>query len=274
MWQTSFSDLVNALSPVGSAAVTYGVFRVLDRDASKPAKTAVSSWIENTEYDYSDLRRALVGTFDRIYSSPLLRPKAFLRSFVISAFSVYVAVVFAENNGAFFNPVFMAWLLITPVHAQAVLLHSVIVSDYISLFVIRYWLNRLGHRLLTGLVGAALIGIIIVISIMASFAMLECFMVGCNALQAWTLFQVEWYEYSGSRSVIVGFIVYAWLILFALGAVVLRSFNTLLRVLRLAHWFHGRGHPLRAIGYVAATIVFVVVAISRGALSVLQVVSQ
>lgn len=168
----------------------------------------------------------------------------------------------------------MIWIFLTPLHSWAILLHSVIISDYISLFVIRHWLDRLGHRLLTGLIGATLIGIVIVISTMGSCAMVECLLAGCTTSQSWMAAKMNWWEYFDSRSFIVAFIVYAWLILFALGALMLRALNTLLGALRLAQWFHGRGHPLRAIGYVAASVVFVVTAVSQGALSIFQLVLE
>jgi hypothetical protein len=55
----------------------------------------------------------------------------------------------------------------------------------------------------------------------------------------------------------------SWLPVLDVGVIATRAVRSLLRTVRWAQWFmrHGDQHPLRAIGLVAATAVFVLTAV-------------
>jgi hypothetical protein len=61
-----------------------------------------------------------------------------------------------------------------------------------------------------------------------------------------------------SVTIMQAVIVFAWLPLFALGIVVCRLLTPLSWVVGRTQWFlkEGKEHPLKAIGYVAAVVVF------------------
>jgi len=64
-------------------------------------------------------------------------------------------------------------------------------------------------------------------------------------------------------SIGVGLVVHLWLLLFALGSFTVQTFYPIFKTFQLAQWFFRRGNqePLRAIGAVAAALVFAISAI-------------
>jgi hypothetical protein len=81
------AEILKALgftTPFIYAAATYGFFHWLDKKASGPAKRAISGWLEPREYDRAAVAAAIVELFDRVYTRPLLRWFAFVRSALIT----------------------------------------------------------------------------------------------------------------------------------------------------------------------------------------------
>ncbi len=256
--------------PLVYAGATYWLFHRLDKKASDEAKTAISRLLEWKDYDGKQVSAAFVEVFDRLYSSPLLSKRAFVRS---SAITLAITSVFMYESAWFrdlFEFFYKGWIGATVFwgvfSTTLVSLVVNIVSDYASLFVMRAWLARTIVRPISTLLIAALIGVCI---IAITFA-LRFTIAGLVQMDAG-----EW-----SRNVLIaptdlsphmlseaylpallfypGIVVFAWLPLLAAGIILLRMIKPLLTVVRKAQWFlkDGKDHPLDAVGYIAAAIVF------------------
>ena len=122
--------------PFYLAAATYAVFFWLDSNASDEATKVISSWLHGRSHNKPDLGNLIISAFDRIYTSPLLTFRAFRRSTAISS------IIWS-----------LLWLVPTLVRSSYTDLDStdfviwstnliaVILSDYISLFVVRKMLK-------------------------------------------------------------------------------------------------------------------------------------
>ena len=82
--EKEFFDLLGLGVPFYLAAATYGVFAWLDSNASDEATKVISSWLHGRSQYKPDLGNLIIKAFDRIYTSPLLRFRAFRRSAAIS----------------------------------------------------------------------------------------------------------------------------------------------------------------------------------------------
>jgi hypothetical protein len=71
-------------TPVIYAGATYALFHWLDANASDEGNAAISRLLDLKEHDSKQVSEAFVEVFDRVYSSPLLSKRAFLRSSVIT----------------------------------------------------------------------------------------------------------------------------------------------------------------------------------------------
>jgi hypothetical protein len=77
-------ELVGLGVPFYLALGTYGVFAWLDSNASDDATKVISSWLHGRAQHKPDLGNLIIGAFDRVYTSPLLRFRAFRRSAALS----------------------------------------------------------------------------------------------------------------------------------------------------------------------------------------------
>jgi hypothetical protein len=263
--------LVDALTLLGLstpfiyAGATYSVFLYLDNKASDDAKGIVAGWLKPLDFKEVNVASATVELFDRLYTQPLLGWRAFMRSAVFSIVIFFLAMYEFGLVDDFFGS-------FPPIEYRGegssivmVALVANIVSDYLSLFVIRAWLNVADRRPVVSLFGAAAIGALVVVFI---------FIVRDNIL-AWITFgsfemSLETLKISNltSRhnfSMWAAVAVHFWLLLFALGILVLRLLSPLLWAAGKVQWFikQGQFHPVEAVGYVAAALVFVTTAIAR-----------
>ena len=130
-----------------------------------------SRWLTGQRSRRMDMRFALIAAFDRLYTSPLLRLKAFIRSAMLSSFVFlgYDLILFVSIRPD------LHWsrqdLHITTLKATAILtltslyfmnLASVILSDYVSLFVVRtclflFKIHPIGSVVLAVAMGGAVI---------------------------------------------------------------------------------------------------------------------
>ena len=125
-------------TPFYLAAASYSFFHWLDRNASAQANRAISGWLRLDSYTPSEVRASIVERFDSIYSYPLLRTRAFIRSSIWTClcstfFLIYVIIV-----GIFQSYPDASTFLIEFVWA----IPQYIISDYLSLFIVRWWLTR------------------------------------------------------------------------------------------------------------------------------------
>ncbi|MEZ2142645.1 hypothetical protein AAE026_10075 [Bradyrhizobium sp. DN5] len=241
------------VASVGYASLAYGLFHWLDENASDEAKAALARTMRFKDYKNEQVASALVEVFDRIYTYPLLSWRAFFRSFL------FTTVVFAIYLFEFVS--------LPPVSRYLVaveffnLLFNVF-SDYLSLFVIRPLLTRSGTKPVVGLALGTVSGAAIVL--------------GANTLRTLfiPLYQLH-FDFSHWAFMLRLFFhslfsfaleyawpamaVFVWLPLFALGILIVRLLTPLTWIVGRTQWFlkEGKEHPLKAIGYVAAVVVFV-----------------
>src|SRR5215470_9188045 len=78
-------------TPFLYAVVAYGFFHWLDENASDEAKAALARTMSFKDYKSEQVASALVEVFDRIYTYPLLRWRAFFRSLL---FTTVVSAIF------------------------------------------------------------------------------------------------------------------------------------------------------------------------------------
>jgi hypothetical protein len=252
--------VVGVGTPFLYAAAVYYLFHRLDLRASGAAKKAVSEWFTR-RYEKAEVASAMVEVFDRIYTRPLLGWRACLRSAI---FTLAVAAVVVEV----FYPVIFRIALHSPemrsVWGEHLLTN--VVSDYLSLFVIRRWLVLAGNRPFTALMTGPVIGFII-IGLCYAIRDIGSFAAGQGEFHLRYL--GEWFPWwwdkltgTGTNRVFVfaAFSVNLWLPLFALGVLVMQGLNYFLFATSKMQWFlkQGRHHPFDAIGYVLALVVFVV----------------
>ena len=165
------------------AAAIYGLFHFLDRTASNPAKRAISQWIKAEKYRRWDVHTAIVGAFDRIYTYPLLRPRAFFRSAVISTTILALVVFehFLQHRYAFsvfsFKQIMGIFLPIWLV---------VVLSDYISLFFVRRGLEIIHVPPLFSLFASVILGSIAIL-IATMMAMTVSGVVYASDVRVWDI---------------------------------------------------------------------------------------
>jgi hypothetical protein len=123
-------QLVGLGTPFYFAGATYWYFNWLNRNASAQATRAISAWLKSEPYSPAAVEHAILATFDRLYTFPLLRRRAFLRSAAISAmvFLAYTAFVFPRR----WPP--LSRYVIIPTFSTFI---WIIFSDYASLFMVR-----------------------------------------------------------------------------------------------------------------------------------------
>jgi hypothetical protein len=256
------------------ATATYGFFHWLDEKASDEAKAALARTMRWKDYKSEQVASALVEVFDRIYTYPLLRWRAFFRSFL---FTTVVSAIYPFEAGRLYwefelvdvgyidlFQVLLAFLIVT--------LPFNVCTDYLSLFVIRPLLIRSGAKPVIGLALGAMSGAAIVLAAntlryVAVGLILHIFttLLPASDLMSSVLSSVRrslpWGAGWSYRLLLVwpALAVFVWLPLFALGIVVARLLTPLSWIVLRTQWFlkEGKEHPLKAIGYVAAVIVFI-----------------
>lgn len=263
------NDLLNLLglgTPLVCAAAVYGIFHFLDKRASTAAKNTLASLFKPVPYDPKVIAAAILEAFDRLYTRPLLSFRAFARSAFLTLLlttalscEIYTSAKLSEVAKVL-NTSFLQY--------AAPQLVSNIFTDYLSLFLIRRWLLLAGRRPIASLIGSFLVGAVIVLFMSSVMRWMENVFV--HGLSPWEALQANMAYWSFAiRNYIVdtpGFplmlpaiAVNLWLIFFAIGLLCIKSLSPVLWLSAKMQWFLERGeqHPLEAIGYVGAFIVFV-----------------
>ncbi len=277
---TEVLKLFGFATPFIYAAATYGFFRWLDKKASGPAKKALSGWLVPKQYDRAALRGAVLELFDRVYTQPLFDLRAFFRSALITISVTLVAIFHARlphtsaiiRDPEFSLDVIHTTRLVVRDYTNTIFIVNVI-FDYIALFIIR---SRLADSRITpflALTIGPLLGVL--------FVALCIFARTCIGLLTVTQEDDYWwlnidivlpmimdqYYLTTSASALV---VHLWLPYFALCVSLVKGLNYLLLAVNKAQWFlkRGKDHPLEAIGFVAAPLMFL------GAVAVQMLVSR
>jgi hypothetical protein len=240
-------DKLGLATPFVYAAGTYYFFHYLDTQASAQAKQAISGWFKPLEYDRAAVAAAVVEIFDRLYTRPLLGWRAALRS---ALFTIVITAIFAYEilSVQYVDP--------PPLQSLAGLLLMNIVSDYVSLFIVRWLLVVGGKRPTVALLVGPLAGMFVVllfalvreIGLFAFWATPDVVASVADSLIVWSVIFF-----------LPTLAVHLWLPLFGFGLLCVTGLKYLLQAIGGVRWFLERGddHPLDAVGYVLGTIVFV-----------------
>lgn len=260
------------LTPYFYAVGTYGFFRWLDNNASDEAKATLAGLVKITEYDQTDVAAALIEVFDRLYARPLFSWRAFRRSMFIT---ILISIIYYYELAAIYPRTHYdpGQYRVTPIlfySTMFVILASNILSDYLSLFLIRWWLFFSGNRPFSALVLGSSIGVVAVFAgwVIRGFLLiiLVAYQTGSSLnnllrIVVQTLYSVvvTHHTESGLMLGLPAAIVFVWLPLFAIGICVLRVAKPVRWAIVRAQRFlkGGKEHPLDAIGYIAALVVLV-----------------
>ena len=259
-------------TPFMYAAGAYGFFHWLDENASDEAKALLTRTMSFKDYKNERIASALVEVFDRIYTYPLLRWRAFFRSLLFSTI-VLAIYLFETDSLAIWKWKAGDWTF----WAIAFLFN--IFSDYLSLFVIRPLLVRSGTKPVTGLGLGAVSGAAIVLAgnflrtvAIAPFV-IHFMQVPRDESSLPDLLYGYFFSFANLERLVSltmkvfgaymvfswpALAVFAWLPLFALGILTARFLTPMSWIVGRTQWFlkGGKEHPLKAIGYVAAVVVF------------------
>jgi hypothetical protein len=264
----SVSDVVKLLglsTPLLYAGAVYGMFRYLDKRASDEAKKTLASLFTPMPYDPKVVAAAILDVFDRLYAQPLFRPKAFVRSALLTLTLTTALAYEIINNVRYFDKIQFTDL--TYYQYATPQLISNIFTDYLSLFLIRRWLLMAGRRPITALMGSFLVGTAIVLLAASVMRWTENVVVhghdGISALQD----NIFWWQAAvrnplgmpDTPLLLPAIAVNMWLVLFAIGLVCLKLISPIISLTGKLQWFLDRGeqHALEAIGIVGAFFVLV-----------------
>ena len=150
-----------------------------------------------------------------------------------------------------------------------------IVSDFLSLFFIRRFLQITGHRPIAAyslLTFSFLLVLLFNMSFRIIFGVISIDEV-VHTVDSGSLTEILNKAIDFDRALILtpntlflpALIVFMWLPIFGYSLAIVRTFNALTPMVRKAQWLikDGENHPLNAVGYVAAAIVFFVTLIWR-----------
>jgi hypothetical protein len=258
-------QLLGLGSPFVVAAGTYGLFAFLDRKASGAAKQAVSNWISRRKYDGLSITDTILEAFNNIYTPVLLSLDALARSTV---YSVIIIALFLVTVQPIYQ-VILATLAVPCTNRSFQLFYFSIavanlISDYLSLFLVRWWLlvarNYPGKALFGGIISGT---VLILLTYTFSTLLIHNFLF---------LDSPHWENMSFSNVIALSakelnvlllfgwpaFLVYFWLPLVIVGMIGARLINWVGNLIAWAQWFIKRGnvHPFQAIGLVAAVLMF------------------
>jgi hypothetical protein len=250
-------ELLGLGTPLIYAGATYGFFVGIDANVSDEARTELARLVSVKDYEPTTVSAGIVQIFDRVYTYPLFAWRAFLRSALIT---LLLSIIYIYE--------FVQLSVLDPIY----FVHSFfanIISDYLSLYIIRAWLVRAAHRPIAALLLCSLIWFVVI-------ALSFIFRVIGITLAFWVLdpqspvFDIH----EVSRLVVFrhsnnplfdpifllmpALFVFIWLPLFGVSLLIIRLINMLAVTVGKVQWFlkGGEAEPLRAVGYVAGFIVF------------------
>jgi hypothetical protein len=251
---------------------TYAFFHWLDSNASDEAKAAFARLLDAKHYDNTAISAAILEFFDRVYTYPLFSWRAFRRSVsittIVSAIYFYETGPYQESFDFIFvlqdevsklkGSLLLQWAaFIGAWMGYAFVLGSIlfinILSDFISLFLIRRWFLIAGNRPIAALLVSTLsVLVVIVVS-----GVLRDIFFGIDSDSG-----VAKDTYAMLRTpftlIIPALVVLIWMPLLGVSLVIVRSINVFSPLVQNAQWFlrEGKEHPLNAVGLVGGIIVF------------------
>jgi hypothetical protein len=261
-----FFDLLGLGVPFYLAAVTYAVFAWLDNNASDEATQVISSWLHGRFHNKPDLGNLIINAFDRIYTSPLLSFRAFRRSATVSTIIWLLMIILS------FSYVFRPWVgypfFLSTVFTELLPgLFLTIMSDYISLPFVRWFLNLAKTYPIAASLLATTVGLMVIA--ISFFTFLSLVFIAPELMShdfSILLYTLVFMFTSLKLKMLIAlnypmrsaFVIHLWLPLFALSSLLAKLVFMIFRAVEKAQWFlkQGDAHPLKAIGVVATIIVF------------------
>jgi hypothetical protein len=247
--------LIGLGTPFVYAAGAYGLFRWLDHNISDEARIALSRFIELKSYDLRKVSASLVETFDLVYTHPLFSFRAFLRSALIT---VVVSCIYVAQSPQLYNGLTHNTLVYTRNLGPSIAIN--IFNDFVCLFVIRRWLAFAGHRPIFALLACVLAGVMV---LLLTFAMRLLWFIAFSSIPRELYLSVEFVlteaPFAPIFALIPAVIVFVWLPLFGVAIGLVKLWTLVSPFVSKLQWFlkDGKDHPLIAIGYAAALVVFV-----------------
>jgi hypothetical protein len=268
--EESLFDLFGLKVPFVLAAATYGVFFWLDSNASDEATQVISLWLRGRSQHRPDLGNLIINAFDRIYTSPLLRFRAFRRSATISSIIWLIVVYFAPSFKRFITD----WnsLLVSLVSPESlgiwVIMSELIMamlitvwSDYFSLLFVRRYLSLARIYPIKASIMSPMVGLLLVVLNFIFFLSVTEIIISLfdqpKSISA-DLLIISRIIPPLATVMAPALIVHLWLPLFALSSLAVKMVFLIFRAVEWAQWFlkQGDAHPFKAIGVLATIIVF------------------
>jgi hypothetical protein len=254
-------ELLDLSTPLAVAIAVYGIFHFLEKRTSKEAKAALTAWLHQPPHFGSrEVADFVLEAFDRLFTRPLLGWRAVGRS---AAWTVVVsAIVLWELLPIDYLRAWEFWAIKFGPQLAANL-----VSDYLSLFIVRKWLQVAGSRPLVALLGAPVFGAVIVFLANSVIHVLltYLFFTNLNLIESTVQVFNYWTKHIGFlgwrielASLLTGMAIHFWLLFFAMGLILNRLVWWILWLSGRTQWFWERGkeRPFDAVGWVVAPIVF------------------
>jgi hypothetical protein len=272
-WLTETLKVLGLSTPFVYAAATYGFFHWLDKKASGPAKKALSDWLQPKEHSKIAVGNAILEVFNRIYTTHLLSWNAFARS-VIFTLCMFVVVTWNASPSDKEGENWIVALFAGDAQYVPAIIISALVnvfSDYISLFAVKWWISSTTSRPALSLLGGATTATVVVTTCIAlRHHIFILYGLGVGDYSWFGGIYDLRYDDEMGRLLVAALLVHLWLVLFALSVGVLKTLTIVRTAIGWTQWFfkEGRFHPLDAVGYVAAAIVFVTTAAFRWAVGI------
>jgi hypothetical protein len=252
--------LLGLSTPFIFAVSAYGLFYWIDIKASDEVKAAIESVLKVTDHDKRQVTAALVAIFDRLYTRPLLHWRAFSRSLLATL--VITALYFLEEKTVFHSIVQSITGNDPALHGDearrelTITLFSNVITDYLSLFIIRKLLIASGNRPVLALFTGSIIGMLF---IYVAYSVRFFIFLSPSPFPE-PLDRIIAIDHLITPLLFPALVVLAWLPLFGLSLLLLRTMPLIYLAVQKMQWFlkDGKNRPLEAVGYVAGAIVFVV----------------
>jgi hypothetical protein len=276
-WLKEVIKLQGFIMPFIYAYAVYRICLYFDkRGLSSKAKKALTDWLQPREYDKRAVGDAIIEIFDRIYTSQLLTWRAFVRSSLLTI-CAYVILFYEIDSTIFYSSLYHLyedWYMLLTMTLRNVIL------DYVALFIVKWFLVSGKEQMLRSLLLGPLIGIILVAAILFFLNLIIIYLHGpldYTHIERTIYDRVKFAADislavkvdvpGGFPASIAALVVHLWLPLFGLCVAILRMLNYFRAAVGMTQEILSRGtaHPLEAIGYVAAVIVFVTTAAFRWA---------
>jgi len=266
-WINDLLKTIGLATPALYASTTFGIFQWLEANASTEAKAAISGWLRSKPTAPLAVGAAIVELFDRVYTPRLASWGAFLRSMSITV--IVSAILYYELYPP--HPALMPVLLSGEVFAIIALLVTIssnIISDYLSLFVVRYFLSAGRENPFRAILQAPLIGIGIVFALIFLQNVLLAFLYSSPDTGDWSAILSRFLKESfilpeWRAFMLAPLVVHLWLPLTFLSVMGYRLLGPGKAGVMRIQWFLKEGHdrPLSAIGLVASAVVLLGAAI-------------